>query len=225
MKTLKILFVSLLLTAGCVATGQKTTGDNYPDIWWKEVPKDQLAGWEIPPQAADRSKGEVILSKRNELGKLSNFHPAPFELDGIRYASIEGLWQSMKYPENAEDERNRDKDVVWPHTRAQVEGMSAFEAKKAGSAASANMKKLGIKWITYKGEKLYSSGPDTKRHYEIIESATRAKLAANPDIKELLLRTGNLKLLPDHVQPAGMPPAYQYFDIYMKLRAEIQNEK
>ncbi len=220
MKAFKFLFV-LLLTAGCVATGQKILSDNYPDIWWKEVPKDQLAGWEIPPQAADRSKGEVILSKRNELGKLSNFHPAPFELDGTSFASIEGLWQSLKYPENETDERNNS-SVTWLHTRAQVESMSSFEAKKAGEAAGANMKKLGIKWVSYKGERFFSSGTDTKKHYELIERATRAKLEFNPEIKDLLLRTGTLKLMPDHVQPPNMAPAYQYFDIYMKLRAEFQ---
>ena len=222
MKTFKTLFISLLLLAGCVATGQKILADNYPDVWWKEVPKDQLAGWEIPPQAADRSKGEVILSKRNELGKLSNFEHAPFDLDGTRFESIEGLWQSLKYPEDENDERAKDKSIVWPYTRAQVEKLSSFEAKKAGEVASANMKKLNIKWITYHGDRFYSSGDDTKKHYALIERASRAKLDANPEIKALLLRTGNLKLMPDHIQQPGLPPAYQYFDIYMKIRAELQ---
>jgi hypothetical protein len=47
----------------------------------------------------------VILSKRNELGILSNFAPTPFTLHGKRYASVEGFWQMMLYPENSNDPR------------------------------------------------------------------------------------------------------------------------
>ncbi len=39
----------------------------YPDEWWKPVPESDLASWEIGPQGADRTKNEVILSKRNDL--------------------------------------------------------------------------------------------------------------------------------------------------------------
>ena len=41
----------------------------------------------------------MILSKRNELGILSNFAATPFTLYGKRYASVEGFWQMMLYPE------------------------------------------------------------------------------------------------------------------------------
>jgi len=37
----------------------------------------------------------------NELGLLSNFAPTPFVFHGQRYASVEGFWQMMKYPEGA----------------------------------------------------------------------------------------------------------------------------
>src|SRR5260221_974694 len=37
--------------------------------------------------------------KRNELGLLSNFAPTPFTFRGQRYASLEGFWQMMLYPE------------------------------------------------------------------------------------------------------------------------------
>ncbi len=63
----------------------------YPSHWWKPVSKEQAASWEVLPQEA--RPGEVILSKRNELGLLSNFAPTPFTLDGERYASLEGFWQ------------------------------------------------------------------------------------------------------------------------------------
>ncbi len=213
-------FMSLLI-AGCIHASPAPT-DSYPDVWWQPVPESDLKGWEIPPQAADRSKGEVILSKRNELGQFSNLAAAPFVMDGVKYASVEGLWQGMKYPENANDERLKDPSVVWPYTREQVYAMSDFESKAAGDLANANMKKLGIKWITYKGKKVEYNGSGVQRHYQIILKASRAKIAQNPNLKKLLLSTGDLKFFPDHTQQPNPNPAYLYHEIYMKIRSEIK---
>src|SRR5581483_9460332 len=101
--------------------------------------------WEILPQAA--RPGEVILSKRNELGILSNFAATPFTYRGKRYASIEGFWQMMLYPEGPRDPRA--KGVVWPHTRDEVAQMTAFEAKAAGTAAEEILRRTGIDWVTF----------------------------------------------------------------------------
>ena len=65
--------------------------------------KDGAPSWEILPQEA--RPGEVILSKRHELGLLSNFAPTPFTFHGKRYASLEGFWQMMLYPEGPGDPR------------------------------------------------------------------------------------------------------------------------
>src|SRR6188768_1796304 len=78
---------------------------NYPAHWWTPVPTNGAPSWEILPQAA--GPGEVILSKRNELRLLSNFAPTPFTFRGQRYASLEGFWQMMKYPESDNDSRAR----------------------------------------------------------------------------------------------------------------------
>src|SRR4051812_25790346 len=45
-------------------------GSQYPPHWWAPVSKEGAPDWEIFPQ--DAKSGEVILSKRNELGILSN---------------------------------------------------------------------------------------------------------------------------------------------------------
>src|SRR5436853_3125026 len=76
---------------------------NYPAHWWAPVSTNGAPSWEILPQAA--GPGEVILSKRHELGLLSNFAATPFTFRGKPYASLEGFWQMMKYPENADDPR------------------------------------------------------------------------------------------------------------------------
>src|ERR1700690_2064417 len=86
----------------------------YPAHWWTPIPEDQKAVWEILPQAA--KPGQVILSKRNELGILSNFAATPFMYRGKRYASIEGLWQMMLYPEGPRDPRSKAAGIKWTHT-------------------------------------------------------------------------------------------------------------
>jgi len=101
---------------------------SYPAHWWTPAPEDQKASWEILPQAA--KPGEVILSKRNELGILSNFAATPFTLRGKRYASVEGFWQMMLYPEGPADPRAKAAGMVWAHTREEVAQMTAFEAKE-----------------------------------------------------------------------------------------------
>src|SRR3954470_17378753 len=54
--------------------------DKYPAHWWTPASKDGAPSWEILPQEA--GPGEVILSKRHELGLLSNFAATPFTLHG-----------------------------------------------------------------------------------------------------------------------------------------------
>src|SRR6266702_4460357 len=95
-----IALVVLLVAAGCqppVATTVSAPATRYPSHWWTPVSKEGAPSWEILPQEA--GPGEVILSKRNELGLLSNFAATPFTFHGRRYASLEGFWQMMKYPE------------------------------------------------------------------------------------------------------------------------------
>ena len=121
-------------------------------------------------------RGEVgkvlILSKRNELGILSNFAPTPFLFRNTNYASLEGFWQAMKYPENELDERYGG-DVL-PYSRRQVELMVAFEAKKAGSLASKLMKKHQVDWVSFEGRRLTYRDPKKGEHYKLVRGAMQA---------------------------------------------------
>src|ERR1700688_3688711 len=90
----------------------------YPEHWWTPINDPHKPDWEILPQEA--KPGEVILSKRNELGILSNFAATPFTLYGKRYASVEGFWQMMLYPEGPGDPRAKDVHIKWLHTRDEV---------------------------------------------------------------------------------------------------------
>lgn len=217
-----ILLLSTVL--GCAQAAKDPMRDaRYPAHWWAPVSKEGAPSWEILPQEA--GPGEVILSKRHELGLLSNFAATPFEYRGKRYASLEGFWQMMLYPENSRDERSKAKGIVWKYTRDQVAQMTAFEAKAAGKLAEENMKKMGIDWVTFEGQKFAYMPKEAGRHYEIIREATWEKVKQNPNVKAALLSTGDLVLKPDHHQEPNAPASWKYFDIYMEIRKQLQSEE
>lgn len=193
----------------------------YPAHWWTPVVDGRKPDWEILPQQA--KPGEVILSKRNELGLLSNFAATPFTFRGIRYASVEGFWQMMLYPEGPNDARAEAGFLKWPHRREEVAQMTGFEAKAAGEIAEGNMRELGIDWVTFEGERMAYRSMGKGKHYRVIVEAMRAKLAQNPRVREILLSTGGLILRPDHVQEANAPPEWAYFQIWMEIRSELQH--
>lgn len=194
----------------------------YPVHWWKVVPREEAASWEILPQ--DAGPGEVILSKRNELGLLSNFAATPFEFHGKRYASLEGFWQMMKYPEGEDDPRAKFPGIDWAHTREQVAQLTGFEAKKAGTLAEKNMKKMGIGWVTFEGAKMEYKSKVPGEHYKLIVEATREKVRQNPEVKRVLLATGDLILKPDHHQEPDAPAAWRYYEILTTIRTELQKK-
>lgn len=212
----KFALVLSLALGGCQTAG------TYPGHWWKAEDKASAPKWEILPQEA--APGEVIVSKRNELGILSNFAATPFTFRGRRYASMEGFWQAMKYPEGAEDPRHKFKGVEWTYSRAQVEQMTAFEAKKAGSLASDNMKKMGINWVTFEGRKIEYKTREKGEHYRLVREAMLEKMKQNPDVRKTLLLTRGLKLRPDHVQEEPTPPAWKYHEIWSEIRDELSGD-
>lgn len=214
------LFVTLL--AGCAghSPSANAQSDRYPKHWWQPVPREGAPSWEILPQEA--GPGEVILSKRNELGVLSNFTRAPFDFRGKHYEAVEGFWQMMLYPEDANDPRARTHGIHWQYSRDQVAKMVAFEAKRAGELAEKNMRAMGIDWVSFEGERFpYRAGKDG-RQYQLIYAAMKEKLKQNGKVREILLQTGDLILRPDHHQEKDAPPSWLYNVIWMELRGKLQ---
>jgi len=195
----------------------------YPTHWWTPIIDPQKPAWEILPQAAKPGQ-EVILSKRNELGILSNFAATPFVFQGKRYASIEGFWQMMLYPEGPGDPRAKAPGLVWRHSRQEVAAMTAFEAKDAGTAAEENMRKMGIAWVTFEGKRFAYRSKKKGMHYRLILQAMRAKLEQNMSVRQTLLSTGDLILLPDHVEEPDPPAEWLYFKIWMDFRSKLQSK-
>ena len=191
----------------------------YPAHWWAVVPGEGAPDWEILPQAA--GPGEVIVSKRHELGLLSNFAPTPFVFHGRRYASLEGFWQMMLYPEGEGDPRARAGGVTWKYTREQVAGMVSFEAKAAGTLAEENMARIGIDWVSFEGRRFPYRPEQPGEHYTLIVAAMKEKVRQNPEVQKVLLATGDLILRPDHHEEPGARAAWRYCDILMAIRSEL----
>ena len=226
-----LLFAFCWLIAGCHIVDQNdlvirdpmSPPPPYPAHWWTPVSKDGAPSWEILPQEA--GPGEVILSKRNELGLLSNFAPTPFVFHGTRYASLEGFWQMMKYPEGPDDPRATFPDLTWRYTREQVAQLTSFEAKRAGTLAEENMKKMRIEWVTFDGKRMEYKPSTPGEHYRLIVEATHEKVLQNAEVKRVLLATGNLVLKPDHHQEPNAPAAWRYYEILTQIRTELQTQK
>ena len=195
----------------------------YPVAWWTPVPKKEAKSWEILPQEA--GPGEVILSKRNELGLLSNFAATPFKFRGKEYASLEGFWQMMKYPEGPDDLRAKFAGLEWKYKRDEVAQMTAFDAKKAGDLGSQNMKKMGIDWVTFEGKQFSYKPAKPGEHYRLIVEATREKVRQNPKVQQVLLATGDLILKPDHHQEPDAAAAWRYYEILTEIRSELQKQR
>ena len=46
----------------------------------------------------------LFSSEDDAISIISNLGHTPFEMDGIRYESVEGFWQSLKYDESEREE-------------------------------------------------------------------------------------------------------------------------
>jgi len=228
------LTAALVLTAigaGCSLPHAKTPAAadlianraRYPSHWWTAVSREGAPDWEILPQEA--GPGEVIVSKRHELGLLSNFAATPVAFHGKRYASVEGFWQMMLYPEGPDDPRTTFPGLEWAYTRDQVAQMTNFEAKQAGTMAEQNMARMSITWVTFEGNR-FDYRPDRPgTHYTLVVGAIRGKVRQNLEVRRVLLATGDLILKPDHHEEPGARAAWRYCDILMQIRDELRRER
>lgn len=195
---------------------------DYPAIWWQEVPRDQAKSWEILPQ--DAGFKEVILSKRNDLGLISNFAETSFVYHGVCYPTIEAFWQMMKYPETENDPRwSWAKN--WKYTRAQVTQLNGYAAKSAGNYANFLMDKNDANWVTFEGKVLTFATKEPQEHYRLIWEASIEKLRQNPEVLKILLSTKDLKLRPDHQVSDEAPQEWHYYQLWTKLRELVQNNQ
>jgi predicted NAD-dependent protein-ADP-ribosyltransferase YbiA (DUF1768 family) len=220
-KTFFVTSSLFLMMSLSVQAKANTKAGPYPAEWWRAVARDAAPAWEVLPQ--DAGPGQVVLSKRTELGQFSNLASTPFVYDQQNFGSIEGLWQMMKYPDPSDATDPRLAISDYPFTRDEVKLMAMWDAKSAGDAANKIMKDNGINWISYQGKRFNYKDMDSGSayHYEIIYRAIWEKVQQHPGLKQLLLQTKGLELLPDHKQSNDSPPSYFYHRILMDIREKI----
>ena len=130
----------------------------------------------------------------------------------------------MLYPEGPNDPRAQTPSSEWRYTRDQVSQMTAFEAKSAGTLAEKNMERLGIDWVTFEGKRFKYRSAKPGEHYRLIVEATREKVRQNPEVKRVLMATGDLVLKPDHYGETNAPPEWRYYEILMMIRRELRGQ-
>lgn len=83
------------------------------------------------------------------------------------------------------------------------------------------MKTMNIDWVTFEGHRMRYWTPEKGPHYELIREVMMAKIDQNPKVKEVLLSTGDLVLLADHLTTPEDPPAWRYYQIWMEIRESL----
>src|SRR5207244_13518648 len=123
-----------------------------------------------------------------------------------------------------DDPRAKFPGLQWSYTRDDVAQLVSFEAKKTGTLAEENMRKMGIAWVTFEGQQMEYRPAEPGEHYRLIVAATWEKVRQNPEVKKVLLATGDLVLKPDHHQGPNPPAAWRYYDILTEIRDQLRRE-
>jgi predicted NAD-dependent protein-ADP-ribosyltransferase YbiA (DUF1768 family) len=130
---------------------------------------------------------------------ISNFAATPFELDGRRYASVEGFWQSLRFADASD--------------RARIAALAGVDAKHAGAA---------VPWGTsleYEGETI---AVGRREHWDLMERACEAKFNQHAAAQRALLATGLRPLQHKTRQDSRSIPGVVMADIWMRVRENLR---
>jgi predicted NAD-dependent protein-ADP-ribosyltransferase YbiA (DUF1768 family) len=161
-----------------------------------------LALSEIGPEAeACREPLNITRSVETRFAAISNLARTKFEIDGERYASVEGFWQGLKFTDIAH--------------RRKIGGLSGVEAKDAGNPAGQPHT------ILYAGETIPAGSPE---HWALMRKACEAKFTQNAAAREALLATGERWLTHKVRKDSRTIPGVVMANIWMVLRERLRNE-
>jgi predicted NAD-dependent protein-ADP-ribosyltransferase YbiA (DUF1768 family) len=128
---------------------------------------------------------------------ISNLALAPFELDGRRYASVEGFWQGLKSDSATE--------------RARIAALWGVEAKNAGP-------RVWPPTFAYEGQ-TFPSG--AYPHWKLMRRACEAKFSQNTEARAALLATGERPLTHKVRRDSRTIPGVLMADIWLRIRAKL----
>jgi predicted NAD-dependent protein-ADP-ribosyltransferase YbiA (DUF1768 family) len=147
-----------------------------------------------PIQVSSRSADPMIRL-------IGNLAATAFELNGVRYASVEGFWQGLKFPEGKERER--------------VAGLVGLEAKRAGKEHEYGES------VSYNGA-AYRVG--TWEHWQLMKQACLAKFTQNFEAQAALLGTGERPLIHKMRRDSKTIPGVIMAEIWMKIREKLRKK-
>lgn len=152
-----------------------------------------------PRLEACREPLNIISSAKDEAVQLiSNLAHTPFFLHGGFYASVEGFWQGLKFPQDEDRQRI-----------AQLHGL---EAKRAGREAPE------AETIYYQGARIRVG---CYEHWSLMYHACWAKFTQHEEARQALLETGHRPLIHQTRRDSRTIPGVIMADIWMKIRARL----
>jgi predicted NAD-dependent protein-ADP-ribosyltransferase YbiA (DUF1768 family) len=132
------------------------------------------------------------------LALISNFAHTPFVLDGRDYASIEGFWQGLKFPGDADRRRIA---ALWGST-----------ARDAGHDAPASDE------LHYDGARVRIG---TWEHWQLMKRAAVAKFEQHAEARAALISTGSRPLVHEVEPDSKNIPGVIMAQIWMQIRAGL----
>lgn len=140
----------------------------------------------------------VVYGIAPRFAAVSNLAQAHFTLDGRPYASIEGFWQGLKFPDQAD--------------RSRLAALHGPDAKQAGDAAPPAAA------FVYEGERIAMGSP---AHHALMERACMAKFSQDAAARAALLATGTRTLTHVLPQDSRNIPGAVMAAIWMRVRARL----
>ncbi len=153
-----------------------------------------------PRSEACREPINVIsLSTDPTIRLISNYAHTPFEQDGLPYASVEGFWQGLKFPVEAD--------------RRRIAELHGNEARKAAFEAQAE------DTFAYQDRAIRTGTAD---HWDLMAQACRAKFGQHDAAREALLGTGERPLEHKVRRDSRTIPGVIMAEIWMKVRRSLR---
>lgn len=154
-----------------------------------------------PEDTARRAPLNIVRTVEARFAPISNLAHSPFELDGRRYASVEGFWQGLKRTD--------------PSERRAMAGLCGSEAKKVGGSVDQPPT------FRYEGVTIAAGSPE---HWALMYAACAAKFTQNAEARAALHATGDRWLTHKVRRDSRTIPGAIMADIWMRIRARLLNE-
>jgi predicted NAD-dependent protein-ADP-ribosyltransferase YbiA (DUF1768 family) len=180
-----------LRVAGPLKAETETSDRSLPDRAQREGPQQAPAGllnitYDVTPMP---------------LRLISNLAETSFELDGRWYSSVEGFWQGLKFPDEADRERLAE--------------LAGHAARTAGPKSEPGDR------VVYQGREIVVGTVD---HWELMERANMAKFEQDEEARAALLSTGSRRLVHQVPVDSRTIPGVVMADIWMRIRDELADE-